>query len=81
MCKESEFELKDKIDHHLIENETFLLAVLDMAEVGRRDAEERGEEASNGRFIAIMDLLTMYRERNSTFIKFLYNPLDPGKAA
>jgi hypothetical protein len=71
------FDLKDKFDNHLVENETFLMAIMDMAEVGRGDAEERGDPASNGRFIAIMELLTMYRERNSSFIKSLYKPLDP----
>ena len=71
------FDLKDKMDDHLIKNETFLVAIMDMAELGRQDAEERREEATVARLNAIMDLLTMYRERNQTFIKSLYKPLDP----
>lgn len=81
MSKETKFELKDKMDDHMIKNDVLLMAVLDMAEVGRRDAEERGEVANNGRFNAIMELLTMYRERNSTFINSLYKPLDPKMVA
>jgi hypothetical protein len=77
MGGETKFDLKGKVDNHLTENETFLMAIMDMAEVGRGNAEESGDAESNGRFIAIMDLLTMYRERNSTFIKSLYKPLDP----
>jgi len=77
MSRDTKFNLKDKMDTHLIENETFLVAIMDMAELGRTDAEERAEEATVARFNAIMKLLTMYQERNSTFINSLYKPLDP----
>lgn len=60
------------VDSHLTNGTILLDAIMDAAEVGRRDAEERGDAESNGRFIAIMELLTMYQAGNRAFVNKLY---------
>ncbi len=80
MSRETKFKLKDKMDNHLMENDTFLLAALDIAAMGRQEMED-GENDGGDRFCAIQELLTMYRKRNQTFVQSLYKPLDPKMAA
>jgi hypothetical protein len=54
-----------KVNARLAEIDSLLQAITDVAEVGRGDTETSDLEA-NGRFIAIKDLLAMYRERVTT---------------
>ena len=57
---------------HLGKGDTILLAALDVAEVGRREAEARGDGPNNERFIVIQELLALYRAGNSALIEKLY---------
>jgi hypothetical protein len=72
----AELDLKDKMDHHLANTDTLLRTVLDIAAMGRQEMED-GENDGGDRFCAIQDILEIYRERHTAFIKELF----PGKAA
>jgi len=67
-----ERDVLDTFEDHLVSSESILTAITDMAECGRADAEGRRDQVNNERFIAIMDLLTMYRKGNSKVIEKLY---------
>ncbi len=60
------------VEDHLGTGDLILLAALDVAEVGRGEAEESGDVPNNGRFIVIQDLLALYRAGNSALIGKLY---------
>ena len=66
-----EEKMVDKVEDHLIEADLILQALLDVAEMGRKEMEaqvyDRGE-----RFIVIRELLEKYRKGNSSFIESLY---------
>jgi hypothetical protein len=77
-----EAKLVNEVEDHINMADILLLAVLDVAEVGRQKAEGDGMEAE-GRFNVIIDLLEQYQKRNSKFIESLYSRFirDQGKAA
>jgi hypothetical protein len=60
------------VETHLGQGDAILLAALDVAEVGRREAEEAGDGPNNERFIVIQELLALYRAGNSALIEKLY---------
>ena len=57
---------------HLGKGDIILLAALDVADVGRREAEAGGDGPNNERFIVIQELLALYRAGNSALIEKLY---------
>jgi hypothetical protein len=81
-----EQELVDLAENHLGKSDSLLRALLDMAEVGRGETETGELDTAagleiNSRFHAILDLLAMYRESNSTLVTALYDKMKALKAA
>jgi hypothetical protein len=60
------------VETHLGKGDTILLAVLDVAEVGCREADKAGDLSNVERFIVIENLLALYRAGNSALIEKLY---------
>ncbi len=88
MSSSPERELVDLAENHLGDSDSLLRALLDMAEIGRRDTETGELDTAagleiNSRFHAIIDLLAMYRESNQTLVTALYDKMKArkGKAA
>lgn len=64
-------ELVDQVENHIIEADLILQALIDVAEMGRKEMEA-GVYDHGDRFVIIRELLGRYREGNSNFIKILY---------
>jgi hypothetical protein len=63
--------LVDKVEDHLIEADLILQALLDVAEMGRKEMEAKVYDHGE-RFVVIHELLEKYRKDHSKFIEKLY---------
>jgi hypothetical protein len=66
-----QFDFATRVEEHLGKNDSLLLALLDVAEVGRQ-ATETGDLGINRKFHTILDLVETYRNSHSDFIGKLY---------